>query len=227
MTRPDAATLPAPSSSHRCDNSNPNFTELLRADTQNAQHHAHLLVDAQHTPLSPSLGSGDAGETDEGNYPRKHGCGDAQLENKCSQSGIQSPTHRSVSEIKRTGHIQQKCALLWDFLPKPVTEKHGTGHLALHTNRTSQPSVSPKPVSFRVCHSPQGCTSTQCSVFGFTWSVQTFFSYLPLTKVSGNKQHQAPPESSIQAGAQGMGHTQLLQAPTFHCSERARWMKVA
>lgn len=94
----------------------------------NAQHHAQLPVDAQHTPLTPSLGSGDAGETDEGNYPRKLGCGDARLENKCSQSGIQSPTHSSVAEIKRTGHIQQKCELMRDFLPKPVTEKHGTGH---------------------------------------------------------------------------------------------------
>lgn len=59
----------------------------------NAQHPAQFPADAQCTLLSPRLGSGDAGETDEGNFPRKHGCGDAQLENKCSQSGIQSPTH--------------------------------------------------------------------------------------------------------------------------------------
>ena len=37
-------------------------------------------------------------------------------------------THSSVYEIKRTGHIQQKCALMRNFLPKSVTEKHGTGH---------------------------------------------------------------------------------------------------
>lgn len=40
-------------------------------------------------------------ETDEGNFPRKHRCGDAQLENKCSQSGIQNLMHSSASEIKR------------------------------------------------------------------------------------------------------------------------------
>lgn len=140
----------------------------------NAQHHARLPADAQHTPLPTRLGSGDAGETDEGNFPRKHGCGDAQLENKCSQNGIQSPTHSSASEIKndrahsaetltsaglspQTNHREA-----WDW---PLRSP-----LALDINRTSQPSVSPEPVVC-VCHSPQGGTSTQCSVFGFTWSV--------------------------------------------------------
>lgn len=81
------------------DNSNPSLTEFLGGWVRrhsNVQHPAQFPADAQHTPLSPRLGSGDAGEPDEGNFPRKHGCGDAQLENKCSQSGIQSPTHAAL-----------------------------------------------------------------------------------------------------------------------------------
>lgn len=81
------------------DNTNANLTEFLGGWMKrhsNAQHPAQFPADAQHTPLSPRLGSGDAGELDEGNFPRKHGCGDAQLENKCSQSGIQSPTRTAL-----------------------------------------------------------------------------------------------------------------------------------
>lgn len=173
MTRTGDATLPAPSSSPRCRSQS--CSEDRPRQHSNAQHPAQLPADAQHTPLSPRLGSGGAGETDEGNFLRKHGCGDAQLGNKCSQSGIQNLTHSSTSELKRTGHIQQKLSLLWGFLPKPITEKEAwdwplRSPLALDTGRISQPRVNPEPVS--VTH-PKAALPPN-SVFGFTWSVQAF-----------------------------------------------------